>query len=585
MDKPYTSLDSNEREIRLLELAPGSFDDDLVITLHVESLDHKLPQYHALSYAWGHELSARTALVNRNSMVIGQNLDGALRHLRCGLTEPAMLWVDAICINQQDIEERSSQVLLMKDIYSSAEHVRIYLGPEQPYDAWAAALIRNDEVPITENEIHALLTHVESICERPWFGRVWVAQELALSQRDPRAHIGTIILPWSRFYEYIVGLERRKPAFLDGHPRVTAFMQSMERMRRLGRVRAVPTTSLNLQVFRSAPALATDARDKVFGLLGICAFSPGQWAITPDYTKSMTRVFTEATISMLQEPQNIPYGLMPLQPPIRASGRLWYQRLPDLPSWVLDLNLSCHVNDQYCEMGPYWMIPERAVYPGKFLSKTSHIPDRVTIDQDFKYLRTPGLHLGTIVATYSSVVNLDSYMGFQNRATALRDVFRTYMKPRFIPAQTLLHAITVDRKTPVRDPQLSSRFLEVFAELLESETEITFPSPFFDILVALSGHEECTLFFTDDDRVGIAYHGDLDNGIRVGDEVVGLLGINFPFILRHSSADSGDGMVYTMVNLAHIANHVWEHEFLEDAGIDAQWSDYEDHGLRQYTIA
>lgn len=584
MDTPYTSLHPKQHEIRLFELAPGSYDEDLVITLHVESLTQELPHYYALSYAWGHDVSPRTALVNRKNMVIGQNLDGALRHLRCGLTEPARMWVDAICINQHDIEERSSQVLLMKDIYTSAERVLIYLGYEEPHDAEFVAFIRNSEVPNTEDEIHSLLNHMISFCQRPWFGRLWVAQELALSQKDPRVHVGTLTLPWSQLYDYIVGLDSRLPASLNGHPRLTTFMESRVRVRRLGRVRAVPTTSLNLQAFRSAPALSSDPRDKVFGLLGICTFSPGQMVVTPDYTKSTTRVFTEATFSMLQEPQNIPYGLLPLQPPRRSSGRSCYQRLPDLPTWVFDFNISCQVVDPYCEMGPYWLIPERAVHPGKLLSGTHHIPNRVQISHDYKRLHTYGLHLGIIAAIYSSAINVDNYAGFQDRATALRNIYTTYMKPRHIPAQSLLHALTVDRKTPVMDPQLSMRLPDVFKQLLDSKTEVIFPSLFFDVLVALSGHEECHIFFTDSDQVGITHHADLINGVRVGDEVVGLFGINFPFVLRCATENSDDGSVYTMVNLAHVADHQWEHEFLSDAGLDAQWSHFEKFGLKEYMI-
>ena len=584
MDTPYIPLHPEQREIRFFELAPGSYDDDLAITLHVGSLTQELPQYYALSYAWGNDVSPRTALVNHKSMLIGQNLDGALRHLRCGLTEPAKMWVDAICINQHDIEERSSQVLLMKDIYTSAERVLIYLGYEEPQDAEFTALIRNSEVPTAEDEIHGLLNHIISFCQRPWFGRLWVAQELALSQKDPRVHVGTLTLPWSQLYDYIVDLDSRLPASLDGHPRLTTFMESRVRVRRLGRVRALPTTSLSLQAFRSAPALASDPRDKVFGLLGICVFNPGQMVVTPDYTKSTIRVFTEATISMLQELDNIPYGLLPLQPPRLSSERSYYQRLSDLPTWVLDLNISCQVEGQYCELGPYWLIPERAVHPGKLLSGTHHIPNRVQISQDYKRLHTFGLHIGTIVAIYSSAINVSDYTGFQDRATALRNIYTTYMKPRHIPAQSLLHALTVDRKTPVMDPQLSERLPDVFEQLLDSESDVTFPSLFFDVLVALSGHEECHIFFTDRDQIGITYHPDLINGVRVGDEVVGLFGINFPFVLRRVTENLGNGSVHTMVNLAHVADHQWEHEFLDNAGPDAQWSHFEKFGLKKYVL-
>ena len=579
---PYSQLNQPLREIRLLELTNGSYEDDLVLALHIESLDRKLPAYHALSYAWGTAASSQKALIDGKETAVGLNLNCALRHIRCTLTEPILIWVDALCINQLDLNERSSQVLLMKDIYSQAERVVIYLGSERPGDADAVNCIQQDHVPESEEVAHILLNQIESICQRTWFGRVWVAQELALSQRDPKVYLGTLTLTWSGFYKYVINMDLRKPSSLDGHPRLFPFMQTVDKVQRLGRVRAFRTTSLNLQIYRSAPALATDSRDKVFGLLGICAFNRGQAVVTPDYTKSTQRIFAEATISMLQEGDNLPYGLLPMEPPRIISEEPTYQRLPDLPSWVLDLNISSQVPGLCGQNGPYWLIPNRAVHPGALLKHTNHIPDRVRVSDNYRCFHTYGVHLGTIVAVYSSVINADCF-GYHKRATALREIYHTYMKPRNISAQSLLHALTVDRKPPVLDPHLAEHFLAVFEQLLESQGEITFPSPFFDVMVAFSGHEECHLFFTDENQVGITYHPDVEHGLRVGDTVAGLLGINFPFVLRPGKEDS-HRPVYTIVNVAHVADHQWEHDFLKDAGPDVRWSDFEEHGLKEYTM-
>jgi hypothetical protein len=580
---PYSQLDRSLREIRLLELTYGNYDDNLVLALHIESLNRKPLAYHALSYAWGTAASSQKALIDGKETVVGLNLDCALRHIRCSLTEPILIWVDALCINQHDLDERSFQVLLMKDIYSLAERVLIYLGPEHPGDADAIERIQQDQVPQSEEDVHTLLNQVESICQRTWFGRVWVAQELALSQRDPKVYLGASTLPWSDFYRYVINLDLRKPSSLDGHPRLFPFMQTVDKVQRLGRVRAFRTTSLNLQIYRSAPALATDPRDKAFGLLGICAFNPGQAVLDPDYTKSTQRVFAETTVSMLQEGDNLPYGLLPMQPPRIVPEGSSYRRLPDLPSWVLDLNISSQVPGLCGQNGPYWLIPNRAVHPGALLKNANHIPDRVRVSEDFKCLHTYGVHLGTIVAVYSSVINADCF-GYYKRATALREIYHTYMEPRKIAAQSLLHALTVDRKPPVLDPLLAEQFPAVFEQLLESQDEITFPSAFFDIMVALSGHEECHLFFTDDDRVGITYHPNTEDGVRVGDVIAGLLGIDFPFVLRAGVEVFNGAPAYAMVNVAHVADHQWEHDFLKDAGPDARWSDFENHGLKGYTI-
>ncbi|KAJ8113454.1 hypothetical protein OPT61_g4415 [Boeremia exigua] len=583
MDIPYTVLNLARREIRLLELAPGEYDDELVISLNVDTLHQNLPEYYALSYAWGQYRSSQMALVDGRSVGIGLNLDCALRHIRCSLSQPLLMWVDALCINQRDVEERNAQVLLMRDIYSSAERVLISLGPEHPGDAVVIARVREKIIPQTEEEYFFLLEYVAAICQRPWFGRVWVAQELALSQKDPTVYLGANMIPWSQMYDYFISLERT-PSPLNGDLRITSFMEIMYRMRRFGRVRAFQTTSLTLQIFRLAPALSTDARDKVFGLLGICAFTPNQMRVAPDYTKSISRVFAEATFSMLQEGSNLPYGLLPLQPPRNIQEKHPRQIISDLPTWAFDLNISSQAERLLGQIGPYWLIPNRAVHPGALLESTNHIPNRVQISDDFKRLVTVGSPIGSIIASFSSAINTEQYMGFQKRMTALRNIYNKYLKPRRISAHSLLQALTVDRKTPLQDQNLSDHLSHLFEHLLNSQTEMTFPSSFFDILVALSNHEDCHIFLTDNNQVGITYHPDVENGIREGDEVVGLLGINFPFVLRPVPGGASDVPKYTMINIAHVADHQWRHTFLENAGPSARWSDFENCGLKEYTI-
>ena len=90
--------------------------------------------YHALSYTWGSNvLDHRITVVSGESqqtLPITENAHTALRHIRHS-NSVRLLWVDAICINQQDVEERNDQVARMADIYKSAEKVIVWLGPEE----------------------------------------------------------------------------------------------------------------------------------------------------------------------------------------------------------------------------------------------------------------------------------------------------------------------------------------------------------------------------------------------------------------------------------------------------------------------
>ncbi|EWG48942.1 hypothetical protein FVEG_16364 [Fusarium verticillioides 7600] len=86
--------------------------------------------YETLSYAWGSSEDKATIIVNEATLQITQNLRDALSYLRHD-SKPRSIWIDAICINQSDVDERSSQVRLMGRIYSSASCVISWLGLEE----------------------------------------------------------------------------------------------------------------------------------------------------------------------------------------------------------------------------------------------------------------------------------------------------------------------------------------------------------------------------------------------------------------------------------------------------------------------
>lgn len=133
----YTTIDPAHKEFRLLHLAPrcttASQDatssqqpnKPISCTLEKVSLEDS-PKYSALSYRWGG--TGRQILVNEKPFTVTNKLEIALQHLQKD-SDPLTLWVDAICINQQDTEEKMQQVRQMTDIYRSASQVLIWLGP------------------------------------------------------------------------------------------------------------------------------------------------------------------------------------------------------------------------------------------------------------------------------------------------------------------------------------------------------------------------------------------------------------------------------------------------------------------------
>jgi len=126
----YRSLPVGSNRIRLLDLkaaiAPG---DDLVGRIRVVNLNHS-PRFTALSYVWGAKATPSDTIVCQPlscSLEITSGCYDALRHVR-SVFGAVTIWVDAICVNQEDDDEKVAQIRYMGDIYTRAEAVYVWLG-------------------------------------------------------------------------------------------------------------------------------------------------------------------------------------------------------------------------------------------------------------------------------------------------------------------------------------------------------------------------------------------------------------------------------------------------------------------------
>ncbi|CZR70286.1 uncharacterized protein PAC_20188 [Phialocephala subalpina] len=114
-----------DRQIRLCDVAPRISDEPISCKLRTVSLDENI-EYDALSYVWGDANDRQVIWVNGLKLHVGRNLATALTFMRADKIRT--MWVDAICINQDDIPERNSQVPLMREIYSKATTTVVWLG-------------------------------------------------------------------------------------------------------------------------------------------------------------------------------------------------------------------------------------------------------------------------------------------------------------------------------------------------------------------------------------------------------------------------------------------------------------------------
>nr|POF25959.1 heterokaryon incompatibility protein 6, or allele [Quercus suber] len=124
---PYTRLGVGE--IRVLELYPGVDNEPLRANLRVVPLA-ALP-YCAISYCWGSPIRTKQLIVNQHSIDITENLFAVLRKHR-DRTDIRFLWVDAICINQDNEDDKACQLSIMASIYRQAGFVDIYLDGHRP---------------------------------------------------------------------------------------------------------------------------------------------------------------------------------------------------------------------------------------------------------------------------------------------------------------------------------------------------------------------------------------------------------------------------------------------------------------------
>ncbi|KAF2729079.1 HET-domain-containing protein [Polyplosphaeria fusca] len=194
----YSPLTSETNEIRLLVLLPDEFDAQVRCELYHDELAPGLA-FTALSYTWRDAKIRKAITVNEVSLDVTTNLHDALQHMRDS-DESRTLWIDAVCINQEDEKERGAQILRMRDIFSLATGVEIWLGKEEDeFDAKAMLLVQKLSKMVSGTE-RALLRAVNRLFEQPWWTRVWVIQEALLAWQD-RAVVrrGELCADWLDF--------------------------------------------------------------------------------------------------------------------------------------------------------------------------------------------------------------------------------------------------------------------------------------------------------------------------------------------------------------------------------------------------
>jgi hypothetical protein len=180
-DSLYEYSPVGENDIRLLRIESGEPCDSLDCNIF-----HSTPgtdPFEAVSYTWADSTgdSSLTSLVTvhkshdispRRQVRVTRNCEAALRRLR-SRGEAKTVWIDAICINQQDISERGHQVRHMPQIYSTAKQVLVYLG--EAYDNSESVLNAIQDIHVCLSDppdgtgMRSILPGIQSFLSRGWF--------------------------------------------------------------------------------------------------------------------------------------------------------------------------------------------------------------------------------------------------------------------------------------------------------------------------------------------------------------------------------------------------------------------------------
>ncbi|RDI78815.1 hypothetical protein Vi05172_g11237 [Venturia inaequalis] len=253
-----------------------------------------------------------------------------------------LIWVDALCINQEDPVERSHQVNLMSDIYSQAQLVVVWLGPEAENSGLAMRYIEkvsnsmrsyastkrdthtNDitnlseapqSLPKRQYPSHfadsklasewrldkTLCDAISALCDRAYWSRLWVLQEIVLA-RNILVLCGPETCKWKAF-EVLADVEEREklPDIFD-----LPAIRTIERRIAWHR-EGKPAKTLDYLLLYGSPERlqCAEPRDKVFGLLGLLEHSPRAMlgVLEADYAKSATEIFCDILCYMKDKPE------------------------------------------------------------------------------------------------------------------------------------------------------------------------------------------------------------------------------------------------------------------------------------------
>ena len=491
---------SSPSSIRLLKIHdPSGQAPGIICTLQAFDLTDN-PRYRALSYTWGsavrpitpeYELPSpdepQQILCNNQAFLVTQNLHDALLELRQSGC-PDWLWVDAMCIDQSNSEEKARQVSMMGQIYMSSIETIAWLGKDESgaddinwaTDFMIPKMLEQghkfwDSRSLTDPGLEAVLGAEDSnqklhsvktfLAAHRWFGRAWVFQEVALA-RAVRIQVGKRQISWTDLTILSIFLTRISwdkgfvPKCLEldeGYFAAQAFLETLRGLRDLLThklacqaswqapempeidrfLRAIfgPETELEVAAAWMTHLLSlvrhlksSEMHDKIYSAVGVASVFSSRIGdlVTPDYSQSPEAVYTSTTAALLLNSRHLSI--------LAHVGDLSNTRLADLPSWVVDYS-SKNATNPILEFGK----GQTTFFDASLAFESPPIPRRIEgtrltlVGAEFEHIAmvSPAT-LGEVVedvAQFEDFINFLSYLPSQyfNNETATDVIWRIMM--------------------------------------------------------------------------------------------------------------------------------------------------------------
>jgi hypothetical protein len=342
----YPPIRHTTGHIRLLKLE-GGYSGIRCNMIHVP-LDNP-PAYDAISYTWGDPTKFKNLSISGAQFSVTKNVYGILCDL-APLVGNRCIWIDSICINQTDIDEKNQQVQLMRRIYQGASKTIVWLG-----DAPDAALVR-DFVPLLGRYFHRRIAlgeptqnslpfndqaeswiALQRLLNHAYWSRVWIIQEVSVA-RIVEILYGGKPIEWELFSLVVsTFMATDNGAFVllmdtfPGNERLPmdgiSFVAKLFHLRRKIKERPLPLTELLLEC---AQSVATQPVDKVFALHGI-SDAAATGALKLDYSQTFQEVYIKAVFHTLRCGS---FSLLTMGGVCTTKTA----EAQNLPSWVPDLS-------------------------------------------------------------------------------------------------------------------------------------------------------------------------------------------------------------------------------------------------------